>query len=232
MAAEHHQIRLRHPGRFYVFQGIDPRGGAEALRFFERTIVEYGFNGLKLYPPCGYSPSDPQLFPFYEICRARGLPVLLHTGATSPVLDFTWAHPSLIDAAAREFPDVNFILAHGVVHHREDAAALCAYRPNVYLDISAFPGIMHPQGWKPVVRDLFRLGINHKIIFGTDWPLFSITAGTKSCVDVLMAKDGPMEGLNMRDIELIMGGNIERLIPQASKASAPRSEEAELSAVT
>jgi hypothetical protein len=83
-----------------------------------------------------------------------------------------------------------------------------------------------------VVRDLFRLGINHKIIFGTDWPLFSITAGTKSCVDVLMAKDGPMEGLNMRDIELIMGGNIERLIPQASKASAPRSEEAELSAVT
>jgi uncharacterized protein len=213
MAAEHRKIRERHPGRFYVFQGIDPRSGPAALDFFERVIVEYGFHGLKLYPPCGYSPSDERLFPFYEICRQRHLPVLLHTGPTSPVLDFNFSHPSLIDRAAREFPEVNFILAHGAVHHTQAAMELCAYRPNVYLDLSAFPGILHPQGWQQSLRDLFHVGINHKIIFGTDWPLFRMTASTKSCIDELLREGGPMAGLAVRDVEAIMAGNIERLIP-------------------
>src|SRR5262249_21122080 len=112
MAARHHEIRQRHPGRFYVFQGGDPRSGSAGVDFFERTIVEYGFDGLKLYPPCGYSPSDERLFPFYEVCAQRRLPVLLHTGPTSPVLQFECAHPSLVDRAALCFPSVNFILAH------------------------------------------------------------------------------------------------------------------------
>lgn len=213
MAAEHHKIRQRHPGRFYVFQGIDPRSGREGVELFERAIVEYGFNGLKLYPPCGYSPSDERLFPAYEICARRGLPVLLHTGPTSPVLDFNFAHPSLIDRAAREFPGVSFILAHGAVHHTRTAVELCAYRPNVYLDISAFPGILHPLGWQQQLKDLFRLGINHKIIFGTDWPLFRMTAGTRSCLEELMADGGPFTGVPAREIEVIMAGTIERLIP-------------------
>ncbi|MEJ0034881.1 MAG: amidohydrolase family protein [Gammaproteobacteria bacterium] len=231
MAEEHSRIRARHPGRFYVFQGIDPRGGKAALDLFQHTITDYDFNGLKLYPPCGYSPSDERLYPFYEFCRERSLPVLLHTGPTSPVLDFTWSHPSRVDQAARDFPEVPFILAHGVVHHREDALDLCAYRPNVYLDISAFPGILHPLGWRPVLHDLFRVGINHKIIFGTDWPLFSMTSGTKTCVDQLLGEGGPLQGVGARDIELIMSGNIERLIPKAAQSRAAPEPVARLTAI-
>ena len=213
MAAEHRKIRERHPGRFYVFQGIDPRSGPEAVEFFAQVIVEYGFHGLKLYPPCGYSPSDERLFAFYQICERQRVPVLLHTGPTSPVLDFNFAHPSLVDRAAREFPGVNFILAHGAVHHTQAAVELCAYRPNVYLDLAAFPGILHPQGWQQPLRELFRLGINHKIIFGTDWPLFRMTVSTQTCLAQLMGADGPLAGLPPREVEAIMGGNIERLIP-------------------
>jgi predicted TIM-barrel fold metal-dependent hydrolase len=218
MAAEHHRIRLRHPGRFYVFQGIDPRSGRDGVDFFERTISEYGFNGLKLYPPCGYSPSDERLFPFYEVCKARGLPVLLHTGPTSPVLSFECAHPNLIDHAAKVFPEVNFILAHGGVNHTADAALLCAYRPNVYLDIAGFPGALHPRGWQQHLRELFGLGIGHKIIFGTDWPLFRLTASTKTCLDELLAAGGPLAGLPAREVAAIMAGTIERLIPHGAAA--------------
>jgi predicted TIM-barrel fold metal-dependent hydrolase len=214
MAACHHEIRRRHPGRFHVFQGIDPRSAPDTVAFFERTLVEYGFSGLKLYPPCGYSPSDERLFPFYEVCRRHRVPVLLHTGPTSPVLEFNCAHPSLVDRAALEFPDVNFILAHGGVSFTEEATQLCAYRPNVFLDVAGFPGAMHPQGWKQQLHDLFRLGINYKIIFGTDWPLFRMTSPTKWCVDELLGPQGPLEGLPAREVELIMGGNIERLLPE------------------
>lgn len=218
MAAHHHQIRQRHPGRFYVFQGIDPRSGREAIDFFERTLVEYQFNGLKLYPPCGYSPSDERLYPAYEICRQHGVPVLLHTGPTSPVLEFSWAHPLLVDRAAKDFPGVNFILAHGGVSHTQDAMQLCAFRPNVYLDIAGFPAALHPQGWKRQLHDLFRVGINHKIIFGTDWPLFQLSLSTRNSVEQLGSGDGPLAGLPQRDIECILAGNIERLIPRSAAA--------------
>lgn len=220
MALRHHQIRQRHPGRFYVFQGIDPRRGRAAVEFFESTILDYGFEGLKLYPPCGYSPSDPELFPFYEVCRDYGLPVLLHTGPTSPVLEFEFAQPALIDRAAREFPKVRFILAHGGVNNTEEAALLCAYRPNVYLDIAGFQSAMHPQGWKQHLSGLFAMGISHKIIFGTDWPLSGLTMSLQRCVAELTEDGGPLAGRPMSEIEAVMGGNIERLLRQRIDSSS------------
>jgi uncharacterized protein len=224
MAARHHQIRCRHPGRFYVFLGADPRSGRQGVDFFERAITEYGFEGLKLYPPCGYSPSDERLFPYYEICKRRGLPVLLHTGPSSPVLDFEPAHPSLIDRAARCFPEVNFILAHGGVNHAAEAALLCAYRPNVYMDIAGFPGALHPQGWQRHLYELFRLGLDHKIIFGTDWPLFRLTASTRSSVEELLGEGGPLGGRSPREVEAVMGGTIERLIQAGAHGRSAVSE--------
>jgi uncharacterized protein len=230
MALEHHLIRQRHPGRFFVFQGVDPRAGRPALEFFERTVEEYGFEGLKLYPPCGYSPSDRRLDEFYEICAARGLPVLLHTGPTSPVLDFRFAHPDRIDRAAKRFPRVNFILAHGGVNHTDSAALLCAYRPNVFLDIAGFPGTLRAGGVERQLRELFALGINHKIIFGTDWPLFSATHSTRDCVELLVGDGGIMAALPPEQVRWIMAENIERLIPPPRARQAITIEQHEVAA--
>lgn len=173
IAAQHLEVRKRHPDKFYIFQGVDPRWGKEGYDFFEKTVGEYGFEGLKLYPPCGYSPSDKALYPLYEICRDKGLPVLLHTGPTTPTLSFEFANPYLIDTAAKDFPDINFILAHGGINFVEEAKLLCKYRPNVYLDISPFPVVMSSEGWESHLESLFKQQINHKIIFGTDWPVYS-----------------------------------------------------------
>lgn len=214
MFAMHHRILQRHPGRFFVFAGADPRWGRDGIELFERGVTEYGFSGLKLYPPCGYSPSDPTLYPYYEICRQHRLPVLLHIGPTSPTLDFRWSQPWLIDQAARDFPDVNFILAHGAVHFVDDCAALCAYRPNVYLDISAFMGSMHPGGWKVALAELFRKNINHKILFGTDWPVFRNSGGHIKVMQSFLAADGPLSNVSTVQRKWLMSKNIRRLLPQ------------------
>ena len=169
----HRKVLLRHPGRFEVFGGVDPRWGRDGLDLFEKSLLEFGFSGFKVYPPCGFSPSDRLLFPFYELCRFHQIPVLLHTGPTSPVLQFKLSNPFEIDDAAREFPDVNFILAHGGVNFVEEATMMCRFRPNVFLDISGFQGNL---GWDPdasLMRTLVSRDLNHKILFGTDWPVFS-----------------------------------------------------------
>src|SRR5271163_2369794 len=60
---KHREVLARHAGKFEVFGGVDPRWGKDGLALFERSLVEFGFCGFKLYPPCGFSPSDPALFP-------------------------------------------------------------------------------------------------------------------------------------------------------------------------
>lgn len=213
MAAQHAAVRARHPGRFHVFFGVDPRWGRMGYDLFERSVEAHGFEGLKVYPPCGFSPSDERMFPLYEICAARDMPVLLHTGPTTPTLDFRFADPYLIDAAAKQFPGVNFILAHGGVNFVEQAKLMCNYRPNVYLDISGFPAFMTATTWQQHLADLFAQGINHKIIFGTDWPVFSMKDDLSAMVIKLLEENGPMHGLPEEIVADIMAGTLEKLLP-------------------
>jgi len=212
MFEKHNKIRLKHKDRFIIFAGVDPRWGADGIDLFEKGVTEYGFRGLKLYPPCGYSPSDESLYPYYEICKKFHLPVLFHSGPSSPTLEFGYSAPSLIDKAAFDFPDVNFIIAHGGVTQAEETCRMCAYRPNVYTDISAFLGSLHPMGWSVAMTELFKRGINHKIIFGTDWPVFQNSGGHRKVMAKFTGPNGPLKDLAKAQQSLIMHKNIERLL--------------------
>jgi predicted TIM-barrel fold metal-dependent hydrolase len=207
---KHCEVIRRHPGRFEVFGGVDPRWGSDGLALFERGLSEFGFRGFKVYPPCGFSPSDSSLFPFYELCRHYRAPVVVHIGPTSPALSFENASPFFIDRAAQYFPEVNFILAHGSVNFTEECAMLCRFRPNIFLDISAFQTI--PQNNAALLKKTVSQGINHKILFGTDWPVFRLQGDQYRFVELTTNDVGPFGGLKKREKELIFHGNIERLL--------------------
>ncbi|MEV0328782.1 amidohydrolase family protein [Micromonospora echinospora] len=220
LARLHDRVCRRHPGRFRVFWGVDPRAGAAGPEEFERTVTEYGFAGLKLYPPAGYSPSDRRLYPYYEICAARGLPVLTHTGPGWAPLDFTYGPPLLVDQAARDFPQVNFVLGHGGVTHVEEASYLCAHRPNVHLDISQFPSMLSADGWVAHLNRLFRSGINHKIVFGTCWPSYRMST-TLPAVLAAFTSDGVFSGVRPSHQRMIMGETLVRLAGDPVAATTP-----------
>lgn len=208
LAALHHRVALRHPGRLRVFWGVDPRAGDDGIALFERCVTEYGFAGLKLYPPCGYSPSDRRLYPYYEICARHRLPVLSHTGPGWGPLDFTYGQPLLIDQAARDFPQVDFILGHGGVTHVEEASYLCWHRPNVYLDISQFHTALSSDGWQAHLNRLFRQGIDHKILFGSCWPSFRLSATLADLVKEFTEGDRVFAGVKGSARRRILGGTM------------------------
>lgn len=216
LAKAHYEICRRHENRFIVFIGVDPRHGSQAILSFKRGIFDYGFKGLKLYPPCGYSSSDPSLYPFYELCAEHNIPVLLHTGPTSPQLTFRYADPFDVDDAARLFPSVNFILAHGGIVNVDAAVQQCQFRPNVYLDISGFSSMSGAEGWVGHLTHLFSRGINHKIIFGTDWPLSSMTETYTSQLTKFVAQDGVMKNCLDLEKEKIMYKNISKLVGETA----------------
>jgi len=211
----HRAVLERHPGRFEVFGGMDPRWGKDGIDLFERSLREFGFKGFKLYPPTGFSPSDPSVYPFYEICRHYRVPVTVHIGPTSPALSFKHAYPFLIDEAAQAFPEVNFIMAHGAVSFIEECAMLCAFRPNLFMDISAFQSALRRDGDAGAVKLATLKGVNHKIIFGTDWPVFRLQGDQNSFVEAVDGIDGALSDLGETDRALILHGNIERLLAEA-----------------
>lgn len=212
---KHRDVLLRHPGKFEVFGGMDPRWGKDGLELFERSLAEFGFRGFKVYPPCGFSPSDPALFPYYELCSHYQVPVLLHIGPTSPVLDFNYSNPFLVDEAARLFPTVNFILAHGAVSFVDECVMLCRFRPNVYLDISGYQNTLGYDPSAGAVRNIVSLGINHKILFGTDFPVFRLQGEQADFIEALTGTNGALSQLNEREKALVLSQNVERLLEKS-----------------
>ena len=216
----HHEVLRRHQGKIEVFGGVDPRWGKDGLALFERSLAEFGFRGLKIYPPCGYSPSDPLLFPYYELCAYHRVPVLLHIGPTSPILDFNISSPFLLDEAARLFPKVNFILAHGAVSFVEESIMMCRFRPNVYLDISGYQATLGYDPAATAVKNVVSVGINHKVLFGTDFPVFRLQGDQKTFVDAVIGENGPLAELNDRERALVLHQNVERLLESSVGVAA------------
>jgi predicted TIM-barrel fold metal-dependent hydrolase len=226
MFDRHRRILQARPQKFFVFAGVDPRWGNDGVQLFEKGLTEFGFSGMKLYPPCGYTAADRALYPFYEICAAHALPVVVHTGGTSPALAFDLAHPRYLDSPARDFPNVNFILAHGSTAHVEDCIISCAFRPNIFLDVSAYQAKSMRH-----LREVFGHGVNHKIIFGTDWPVFRLQGLQRNLLDSLLDEDGPLQDLRSRELDAFFGRTLERLISRShlrAQDFAPRSTTAAL----
>lgn len=218
MFEAHGQLLKRHPDRFVVFAGADPRWGSDALNLFIHGVENLGFRGLKLYPPCGYQADSPLLDPFYEYCNSRGLPVLMHIGPTSPVLSFNEAHPRFVDTPARRYPHITFILAHGAVNHPEACIQMCRYRPNVFLDISG----AKVETDLPALRTLAAADIAHKVIFGSDWPIVqpkSVRLLLQRLAGVGAAADAEPALLSRNVAKLVLGANIRHVLDKAREAA-------------
>lgn len=207
----HHDVLMRHPGKLEIFAGVDPRWGKDGLDLFEDSLTNRGFRGFSVSPPCGFGPSDPGFFPYYELCARYGLPVLVHVGPSSSMLKLDTSNPLLLDEAARLFPLVNFILTQAAVNFSDDCAMMCRQRPNVYLEISGFQAAM---GWDPDCKAVARAvsqGINHKVLFGTDWPMFRIHGDQQNFVNAVAGDKSPLSELHHKDKALVLHGNAERL---------------------
>jgi predicted TIM-barrel fold metal-dependent hydrolase len=124
---------------------------------------------LKIHPVhSGCLPSDKALFPAYEVCSRRGIPVVIHCGTSIfPGALNHYADPVHVDEMSQYFPDIQWVLAHGGRGWWYDAAAFIVQaHSNVWLELSGLPPKRLPAYYAR--HDLERLLA--KAIFGSDWP--------------------------------------------------------------
>jgi uncharacterized protein len=220
------EIAAASGGRIVSFCGVDPRrpGAADLLR---TAVDEWGARGLKLYPTNGFAPDDPICHPLYDVVAERGLPVLLHGGHSGRRQKSKYGHPMLVDAAAADYPDVQFIIGHSarIEGWAREAFTVAVYKTNVHLDMSLW---QHWAGPDEICRTLLwlkdRVGLD-RVLFGSDmvgievsWTLEEWTNQLRMMHELSKQHGGE---ITREDLDLVMGGNAVRLIG----IEAPTTEE-------
>ena len=138
-----YQVHKRHPERIAFGVFADPRQ-PQAIDIIRR-YVEHGAVVYKLYPTLGFYPDDQVCIDLYEAIIPLKIPILAHTGATDPTywygpkrlsLSSHWADPIRFDGLARQFSEINWVLAHMGFPWSVNAWFVAAVNRNVYLDIA------------------------------------------------------------------------------------------------
>ena len=156
------------PRRFRLVANVNPLLHTPPVAEAERQL-DLGAVAVKVHPVHGGFAADrADLYPVYELCAARGAPVVVHTGGSIfPGSQSEAGDPKLLDAIIDDFPGVQFVLAHGGRGGwYTDAARMALERHNVWLDLAGLPPKRLPAYYAGF--DLAALAA--KWIFGTDWP--------------------------------------------------------------
>jgi predicted TIM-barrel fold metal-dependent hydrolase len=164
-------------GRLLGFAGIDPRRGEDAIIELERAIKMKGLRGLKLYPPFGFYPNDPVVYPIYEKIVGlqrelkTTLPVLIHQGVAA--YGSKYCRPVYLDDVATNFePDLKIIGAHAGVPWIDEMLWVTAVHRNLYFDICCVADLMGlwPEYYAEVLGKAKRASIIDRVLFASDWP--------------------------------------------------------------
>jgi uncharacterized protein len=195
---------VRHnPRRFRLVANVNPHLHHPVVSEVERQL-SMGAVALKLHPVHGgFSPSDKELYPAYQTCVDRGVPVIVHTGgSTFPGSRARFGDPMLMVDVVEDFPTLNVVLAHGGRGWWYDPAAFLAQtKPNVWLDLAGLPP--HRLQTYYANHDFERLAT--RMVFGTDWPgIPGVAHNARALADL----DLPKEILHD-----VLSGNAAKLFP-------------------
>lgn len=169
------EILKEYPDKFIGFAGIDPRRGKEAIMELERCVEELGFGGVKFWTLTGFYPDDKNYYSFYQRVEELKVPILVHTGLGPQYTYLKFCQPIYVDTIAVDFPEIKFIMAHMGDPFTNQAFAVAGKNPNVYIDISAWEPVLKlsPAAFiQSIYQAKMTCGIE-KILFGSDWPLFT-----------------------------------------------------------
>ncbi|MCU1619689.1 MAG: Amidohydrolase, partial [Modestobacter sp.] len=189
------------PDRFRLVANVNPHLHFPIAEEVQRQL-DLGAVALKLHPVhAGFAANDRALYPAYEVCRARGVPVIVHCGtSTFPGARNSFADPLLLDDVLGDFPTLDVVMAHGGRGWWYDAAAFTALaRPNAWIDLSGLP----PHRLREYYAAHNWSRLSRRFLFGTDWPGVPGVAANARAVAALMP--------DQETTALVLAGNADRV---------------------
>lgn len=139
----------------------------EAATYVPKLIAD-GVEIFKVHVQVGdFAPNDPLLEPVWGVLAESGTPIVLHAG--SGPAPGTYTGPRLVADVLSRHPNLALIIAHLGMPEIVEFLDLAERHPHVRLDTTMafvdFWGLPVPDGVVPRL-----LGLQDKILFGTDFP--------------------------------------------------------------
>lgn len=199
-------------GHVHGLCNVDPRDpGAPAL--LEREMAA-GFRGVKLYPVnrC-FRLSDPACRPFFEKADELGANLIIHYGVTvDPQGDLGYANPIDLSPVARDFPNLQFVIAHFGAGWLDDVLRVAYQCKNVCVDTSGTNNWLDYYVPKMTLTEVFERALMalgpERILFGTD---SGTTAPYRTWIRYMQQRTLEEMGLSDGDRDLILRGNAARI---------------------
>jgi uncharacterized protein len=205
-------IIAQNPGRYRLVANVNPRLHNPPAAEAERQL-DLGAVAVKVHPVHGAFRVDrDDMYPVYDLCAERGVPVIVHTGGSIfPGSQDGAGDPRLMDAIAGAYPGVPFVLAHGGRGRwYAEAARMALARDNVWIDLAGLPPKRLPDYYAGF--DLPALA--RKWIFGTDWPGVPGVASNARAVAALDLPDDTLAA--------VLANNARRVYPTLTPSSPAR----------
>ncbi len=162
--------------RMLPFVAADPNR-QNVVELVIEALRGRGFKGVKVYPVMGFTPDDTRLYPIYEYCAEKQIPITSHCeNGGIPGLGeyYHLADPKYWAVVLKDFPLLTLNLAHNDrtgSDWQPVIAGLIIKYPNVYTDISYDTEMLYTprRYFKDIKRMLGTTKIQDRVLYGTDW---------------------------------------------------------------
>lgn len=158
-----------HSDRFIGWCSVDPND-RDCVDQLVYCVKDLGLRGLKVAPIYqNWNPQDPKHLPFFKKAESLGIPINIHQG-TSFVRPgpLKFANPILLEDIAIACPDLRMIISHMGHPWEDECVVLIRKHPNLYANVSALH--YRPRRHYNALMSALEYGVEHKLIFGSDFP--------------------------------------------------------------
>lgn len=213
-----------YPDRLIGFIEVNPHL-VVAEEVLEHAVRVGGVRGVYLHP-CRhrFNASDELVYPIYRMARRYHLPVYLDYGppccpiaadwGAKPSHDERFNVPQQIHFAASDFSSVPFVIARFLPEHLRELLRMGLLCPNVHLCTSTITELeddtLGAGGLLSILETFLKAFGPRRLLFGTGSGLFPDGWRREIFRKLLNAMSGL--GLPEREVSLILGGNIKRLL--------------------
>jgi predicted TIM-barrel fold metal-dependent hydrolase len=223
-----HALAAAYPDRVLFCGGVDPmyRGLDDALDQIDYQVKELGACSLKFYnghvrvADCWRCDDERIAYPMYERARAAGIRVLqFHKGNPHGTQNMEWLSPVDLQAAARDFPDMDFIVHHLAMPYFDEMVSITSRFPNMYLSLAGYMGFYRiaPRRVQEIFGRLLQSVGAEKILWGSE---AALAGGPAPSLEAFMELEIPADlrsgygypQITLEDKRMILGENFAKLM--------------------
>ena len=162
-----------HPCRLFGFAGIDPTH-PDARQHLREARLKHALSGAVVSPACqDHHPADSRALKLYAVAEELSMPLIIHQpGPDLTPAKLEFARPGLWDEILRDFPHLTVVFTQLGWPWIDETLMLLSRHPRCFADVSGVARF--PVRTYHAILDAVSLGVADKLLFGSDFPFFSV----------------------------------------------------------